>query len=259
MEEQAAPSPLEQGKTDSPDQLRDRLATAPPPYAEGALLNPRMDESLLSVLLRNHGLTESLLTRIGNDEQLMRSDEIKGAVARHPAASLAISMHLVKFLQWRDLAEMCKDQDAAAALRTLAEQVLASRLNQIPPVEKLKLARTGGRGVLAALFRCRDPRLVPELLRNPRVAERDVSARTRDQTTPSTLLGSIARDEKWSNRPSIRLSLVGNRSTPLPDALRLLKALPTVNLKTIRQNPRLSPLLRAEAAKQLVERQKGRR
>ncbi len=258
MEQQAAPNPLEQGKTDSPEQLRDRLATAPSPYAEGALLNPRMDESLLRMLLRNHGLTESILTRISNNEQLMRSDEIKAAVARHPAASLAISMHLVKFLQWRDLAEMCKDKESPAALRTLAEQVLASRLNQIPAVEKLKLARTGGRGVLAALFRSRDPRLVPELLRNPRVAERDVSALTRDQTTPSTLLGVIARDEKWSSRASIRLSLVGNRSTPLSDALRLLKALPTVNLKTIRQNPRLSPLLRAEAAKQLVNRQKGR-
>jgi hypothetical protein len=259
MDPTAAASQLEQGKTDPQHRLGGRLATAPPPYVEGALLNPRMDEKLLGVLLRNQGLTESLLTRIGNDERLMRSDEIKGAVARHPAAPLAISMHLVKFLVWRHLAEICKDKEAPAALRTLAEQVLASRLNQIPSVEKLKLARTGGRGVLTALFRARDPRLVPELLRNPRVAERDVTALTRDQTTPSTLLGAIARDEKWSNRATIRFSLVGNRSTPLSDALRLVKSLPAINLRAIRQNPRLSAPLRAEATKQLATRQKVRR
>jgi hypothetical protein len=259
MEQDAAPSLFEQGKADSPHRLRDRLATAPPPYAEGALINPGLDESLLGVLLRNRDLTESILIRIGNDERLMRSDDVKGAVARHRATPRAISMHLVKFLQWRDVADMCRDQEVPAALRTLAEQVLAGRLSQIPPVEKLKLARTGGRGVLAALFRSRDPRLVPELLRNPRVAERDVSMLTRDKTTPSTLLGAIARDEKWSNRPSIRLSLVENRSTPLSDTLRLVKALPTLNLRTIRQNPRLPAPLRAEAAKQLAERQKGRR
>jgi len=257
MEEQAAPSLREQARNDSLKDLQDRLATAPPSYAEGALLNPQMNENLLLVLLRNQGLTESVLTRIGNDEQLMRNDDVKGAVARHPATPRTLSMHLVKFLQWRDVADMCRDKEIPAALRTLAEQVLSGRLNQIPAVEKLKLARTGGRGVLSALFRCRDPRLVPELLRNPRVAERDVSLLTRDQTTPSTLLGVIARDEKWSHRPGIRLSLVENRATPLADSLRLVKALPVLNLRAIRQNPRLPAPLRAEAGRQLVSRQKG--
>jgi hypothetical protein len=259
MDREPTPGLLEQGRTDSAASLHRRLATAPPPYVEGALGNPHLDDTAVELLLQNPGLTERLLTQVGHDERLLRRDEIKYAVARHPAAPLALSMHLVKFLHWRDLAELCRNTEMAAALRNLAEQMLSTRLNQIPSSERYKMARTGGRGILTALFRTRDPRLIPELLRNPRVAERDVATLVRDQTTPSTLLSVIARDEKWANRPTIRLSLVENRSTPLPEALRLVRNLPAINLRAIRQNPRLPAPLRAEAAKLIVDRQKGRR
>lgn len=258
MTQQPEPSPGEQGRTDSPHDLLERLASAPAAYLMGALDNPALDNKLVEVMLRNQGLPEPALLRLGQDERLLKSDEIKAALVNHPATPRAISMHLVKFLPWRDLAAIGTSKEVAPAIRTLAEQSLTGRLNQIPGVEKSKLARTGGRSILTALFRSRDLRIIPELLRNPRVAERDVTNLTRDHATPSTLLGAIARDEKWCHRTSVRLSLIENPSTPLSDTLRLLPALPTLQLRKLRQNPRLPSPLRNEAAKLLQNRQKRR-
>jgi hypothetical protein len=253
-----APDQREQGRTDQPTRLRDRLATAPPAYVEGALGNPHLDEELVERMLRNKGLPESLVMRISKDDRFMRSDSVKCALVRHPATPRPTSMHLVKFLHWRDLASICSDKDLPPPVRTLAEQVLAGRLNQLPSTDKANLARTGGPALLAALLRSRDMRVIPELLRNPRVAERDVIGLARERTTPSTVLGVLARDDKWSHRSSVRLALVENLSTPMAEVLRLLPEMPTAKLQKIKQNPRLPPRLRTEATRILLGRKRGR-
>ena len=241
----------EEGRTDSTDGLRDRLASAPPLYAEGAFENPAMNEDLMEILLRNRGLTGSLLNRISGDDRFARNDAVKRGVVFHPATSNAVSMRLVQFLHWRDLAALTNDNTMSIPLRNLAEQVLVGRLHQLPSVEKTTLARNAGRSVLGALLRQRDIRILPDLLRNPKVAESDVILLIKEAGTPTAVLGCVARDEKWSPRPMVRLGLVENPSTPVSDSIRLLTGLTANALQSILRNPRIAVPVKNEAKRLL--------
>ena len=99
MSSQPASDLLEQGRTDPIHTLRDRLPSAAPPYAEGALANPALDEGILEVLLRNPGLPGELLARIADDDRFRRSDSIKRSLVLHPATPWHVAAQFAKFLR----------------------------------------------------------------------------------------------------------------------------------------------------------------
>jgi hypothetical protein len=251
MPESPAPDLFEAGRTDPPHSLRDRLASAAPRYAEGALENPALDEALVEVMLRNAGLPGELLQRVATDARFRKSDAIKRALVVHRKTPPPISMQLVKFLTWRELLELMEDRQIPLPLRSLAEQTVAERLGQIPPSEQALLARDAGRGLLAGLLRSRNPRVIQELLINPRLVETDVIRLAHDPTVPAEMLGTIARHQNWNTRPPVRAALVENLATPIQDALRLLPMLSTPELRNLARNVRLRPPVRNEAQKLL--------
>lgn len=250
--------PLQEGRTDPRHLLLDRLATAPPHYAEGALQNPALDEGLVLVLLRNAGLPAELLARIATDERFRRSDPIKRALVMHPHTPGALSMQFLKFLTWREMLAVSDDLHLPTPLRALAEQLVAERLSQLPPAEKARLARNASRAIVAAFLRTRNAQVIGELLANPRLAERDVMTLARDETTPQAVLGTIARHGQWGRRYAVRLALLENLSTPPHEAIKLVPGLLQNDLKNLVKNPRVHPAIRQEADKQLQAKARAR-
>ena len=136
----------EQGRTDPVHRLVDRLPSAAPPYAEGALDNPALDPGIVEVMLQNTGLPGKFLSRIAQEKGLIRNDTVKRAVVLHPSTPPALSMHLLKFLNLKDLIRVSDNLWLPQALRNLSEQLMATRLLKLSATEKARLARTASRG-----------------------------------------------------------------------------------------------------------------
>lgn len=255
MHEQAAADGFEAGRTDSAQILERQLPAAGEEYLRGALENPHLDDHLAELLCGNPAATTEVLERIAGDDRFRRSDTVKRALVLHPATPPGLAVSLAKFVPWRDLLLVMEDRRMSPALRNAAEQTVGDRLNQLPPMEQARLARTAGRGIVPAFLRIRNPRVMQELLLNPRVVERDLAALARDPNTPGEILGSLARSGQWSSRAAVRSGLLTNMSTPLQDAIRLVASLGLPELRRLASNVRLRAPLRAEAERQLRSRQ----
>jgi hypothetical protein len=255
VHEQPAPDGFEAGRTDSAQILEQRLPAAGEDYLRGALENPDLDDHLAEVLCGNPAATVAVLERVAGDDRFRRSDAVKRALVLHPSTPPPLAVTLVKFVPWRDLLGVMEDRHRSPALRNAAEQTVGDRLNQLPPMEQARLARTAGRGIVPAFLRIRNPRVMQELLLNPRVVERDVAALARDPNTPGDILGSLARSGQWSKRAAVRSGLLTNISTPLQDAIRLVASLGLPELRRLASNVKLRTPLRAEAERQLRSRQ----
>ena len=236
---------FQEGREDPPHTLQDRLPTAPARYAQGALLNPEMNVALALVMLRNSGLTGPILRDIG--ERFRRSDEIKLALVTHPTTPHVLSMQMVKFCHWRDLLGIAGNRRLPQPLRALAEQTLGERMNQLPSTEQARLARNASRGIVIPLLRSRNPRVIQELMLNPRLVERDVVQLARDRNVPAEVLANLARSGPWQKRSAVRDALIENDSTPIAEAVKLVILLSLAKLKELLRNPRLRTQIRTEA------------
>jgi hypothetical protein len=98
--------------------------------------------------------------------------------------------------------------------------------------EKVEVARSGGRGMIAALRRSGESPLVRALLRNRFTVEGDVVFMGIAGREPESL-ESIAGDPLWGCRASVRAAVARNRRAPITLAIRLLSGIPLADLREI--------------------------
>ncbi|MBK8481576.1 MAG: hypothetical protein IPL40_10420 [Proteobacteria bacterium] len=115
------------------------------------------------------------------------------------------------------------------------------------------LARSGSGDVLQRLLRWPEPEVLPQLLQNPRVVERDVVRLAARRPTEPALQRAILRSRRWGSRQAVKRALVLNPYTPTELALRLLGFLARHELLLVVETATLPAVLR-EAAAQLMAR-----
>lgn len=119
--------------------------------------------------------------------------------------------------------------------------------------ERKALARRPDRALLDRLARDADPRVIANLLTNPRITEHDVlGIITRRPQNPLVLV-QVTRSARWISRYRVKRALVLNPATPVEHALRLLPLLNTQDIKLVAESENLAkPLL--ETASRLLQR-----
>ncbi|ANM28371.1 hypothetical protein ABI59_00105 [Acidobacteria bacterium Mor1] len=218
---------------DSPSDLAERLPYAPPPYLEGALQNPKMQEDQIGLLLRNPGLTGPLLESLARNGRWTRIYEVKKRLVRHPRTPFQAARNLVHHLLWKDLAETAADSRLHPAIRRQAESMLKTRLDSLALGEKITLARKATPAIVEVLVEGRERPVLEALLGNPALDPGAAEKLAARRGTPPEVLSRMATHSRWALLPAIRLAVAHNPRTPVAVALKLIERMPRAELERL--------------------------
>jgi hypothetical protein len=203
--------------------------------------------------LQRADLAPEALEEILRDRRARRYHAVRRALAAHPRTPRSDALALVSTLFWRDLAHLSADSRVHPEVRRAADRDLLRRLPEMALAEKVDLARSVGRGALAALRHDSDPRVVEAFLDNRFATEPDV-VQAAARAAQAEILQVIADHPRWSLRPAVRSALLRHPLLPLPLALALLTSASREDLEGLRLLPGRPPLLRACAERVLADR-----
>ncbi len=113
------------------------------------------------------------------------------------------------------------------------------------------LARGQNRGHLDRLLLDSDPSVVGNLLRNPRLVEQDV-VRLAARRPARDIIQRELYSSRWGARYKVRLALISNPYTPSDISIKLTGFLLRKDLRMIKRDHALHPLVRAEAERLLL-------
>jgi hypothetical protein len=233
-------------------QLRERLSTAPAPYLEGALGNPRLSEKEMLLLLRNHHASPKLLTWIGRDHRWTRSYEVKKHLVRHPRVPVALARAVLPHLFWKDLAEVAGNPRVHPAARRQAEEMLKVRIEELTLGERVALARRAPRGLIGCLIETREAPVLRGLLGNNRLVELEAVRVAAAPCASAELFQHVADHPRWGIRRAVRLALLGNPRTPVPVALQLVEKLSQRDLRQLVKDAKVPKIVRVGADRRLA-------
>jgi hypothetical protein len=248
---EAAGLDVSRGRTDSPEELRRHLTTAPESYLEGALTHPALTQRELLLLLRNRNAGPGLLSRVARDRRWTSFYEVKKGLVVHPNCPLNASRTLVQHLFWNDLADVAIDVRVHPVVRRRAEELLRARVDELTMGERINLATRATRGLIPCLLDCGEGRVLARLLSNPRVVEGDVIRVASGGRAPADVLSQIAGHHRWGGRRDVRLAVLRNRRTPVQAALRLLSRLDRRDLQRLARDAKVRRIVRIGAERQL--------
>lgn len=118
------------------------------------------------------------------------------------------------------------------------------------------MARSGSRDDLQRLLRHPEPQVLPHLLQNPKLTERDVVQLAARRPADPRVQCLLVDSRRWIARYAVRRALVLNPGTPVQLSLRLLSFLLAPDLKLVDTTPSLPDELR-RAARHLHEERRG--
>ncbi len=110
------------------------------------------------------------------------------------------------------------------------------------------LARTASTENLDRLGAEEDARVTVELLKNPRLSEREVLRLASRRPAHPEVLNAIAQSPRWIKRPAVKSALARNPYAPPGMVLRFLPHLPAQLLAAIAEDGTLHPELRRFAS-----------
>lgn len=221
----------------------------------GLLENPLFEELHLCLLLGRAELTSGLLDHIASRKDWMSSYRVKRALAFHHNVPQTTGLALVRELYANDLVALSFSPSANPALRHLAEELVLTRLPQLPPAQKMTLARRGSPRIMGALLTEGGPEVLQTVLDSPLLNEGHVLKALARVALSARIVTAIADHAKWSRIYSIRLALLRNSQAPMARVLSFLPNISTTDLKILSQSnsipSRLIPHIRRELANRM--------
>jgi hypothetical protein len=222
-------------------------------YLDGALANPGIEPHHLLVLLRNPAVTAGLIRRIAKSPVWMKADRLRAAMALHPRTPRALVMALLPTLRWTDLLRVSATPQVAATVRSGATAILALRLPELAPGEKVSLARTAPAAIVPLLLRDAHPTVARAALGNPRTRWEDALALAERSETPPAVLAVAAENGRFLGRSEVRCAIAGHPRTPALVALRLVRGLDAADLERLLAREDLRPLVRVAVSRRLAD------
>ena len=218
-----------------------------PTWLRLSLSNPKITVDHLIILLRNPRITSEIVQSISRNDEWMFNYKLQVAVVNCPKTPFPLAHRMVQLLFWRDLLKVTGNFKLHPKLRRVAENQLRDKVQNLTLGEKITLARTAPRPVIAFLRWLNEPEVIRALLRNSHLVEDDIMVLINEESTPDFILDAIGSDFKWSLPYPIRVALVRNRKTPLRISLKFLSRLQKQDLRTISDAPHTPELVRRAA------------
>ena len=143
-----------------------------------------------------------------------------------------------------DLVAVSLSLAAPAEIRRFVEDLLLSRLPQLPLGHKLALARRGSARLAGAMVADGHERVARVAIENARLTEAQVLRVLAGAALSSKVIAIIGSHPKWSPLATVRAAIVRHPQTPLDLAFSLVPSLPLRDLEDFASLSELCPELR---------------
>ena len=246
-------------------------------------LHPSVEDSTLAFLA---GLPHRHVVDIisQNQERLVRSEIIVEALGRNPLTGRAVIERILSLYgensakdedgqdpEWSEeelthavLAVLGSNQtDLARAMTSEqdfeegeAKQNLFASLQSMSVMQKIKLARIGGKEARSLLIKDRNKVVATAVLASPKITETEVTTIAQSRVVAEEILRIIATQRDWTRSYGVKLALCTNPKTPRPQAVKFLNYLPDKDLRTLMKSRDVPSLISTHARRILSKKGK---
>ena len=252
-------------------------------WCEAIALNPATDDTTIAWLATlPHSRVVDVISQ--NQERMMRADEIVDALGANPLTGRAVIERILSFLgvEEREVDEeedVLDEADAeAAVLELLGEDMadvakllaregddeadeevegsLYAAVQKMSVMQKIKLARVGGKEARALLVKDRNRIVASSVLGSPKLTETEVVGFAQNRSIGEELLRVISSNRDWTKNYQIKHALVTNPKTPQPQALKFLNYLQDRDLRSLMKSKDVSSNISAHARRILTKKGK---
>jgi hypothetical protein len=218
------------------------------------LENPLLEEPHVSQMLERLDLSATVLTAIAEKGKWSASEGVRLRLARHPRTPRRFAMALLRQLYLFDLVRVSLLPSTPAEIRRVAEEVMVTRVPQLPIGQKLTLARRGPARVVGALLAEGHPQAIKLALANAFLTESQILKVLAKSGVPERVVAAIAQHPRWAVQYNVRVALIRNPHTPIPVVLAFLPNLTLRDLKDLAELEGVSPHVRRYIHKELSQR-----
>jgi hypothetical protein len=253
-------------------------------HCEALALNPATDDATIAWLATlPHGRVVEIVSQ--NQERMLRHEGIVDALGANPLTGRSVIERILSFLGLEDRETTEDDDDAldeaeaeAAVLDLLGEGMgdvarllakegdgegdeedngnLHSIVQNMSVMQKIKLARIGGKEARSLLIRDRNRIVSSAVLGSPKLTETEVVTIAQSRSIGDDLLRIIANNREWTKNYQIKLALTMNPKTPTPQAVKFLNYLQDKDLRTMMKSRDVPNNISAHARRILTKKGK---
>ena len=248
-----------------------------------ALNNATDDATIAFLATLPHSRVVDIISQ--NQERMMRHDEIVDALGANPLTGRAVIERILSFLglEERETAEedelLDEQQAEAAVLEMLGEDMeeiarllaaeeenglddaelqgnLYAAIQKMSVMQKIKLARVGGKDARALLIKDRNRIVSSSVLGSPKLTETEIVGFSQSRAIGDELLRIIASNREWTKNYQVKLGLVSNPKTPTPQAIKFLNYLQDRDLRSLMKSKDVPSNISAHARRILTKKGK---
>lgn len=251
---------------------------------EALALNPATDDATIAWLATlPHSRVIDIISQ--NQERMMRAEEIVDALGANPLTGRSVIERILSFLGVEERAaeeeeEVLDEAEAEAAVLALlgddmvdvarllareggeeldddeVEGSLYAAMQKMTVMQKIKLARVGGKDARALLIKDRNRIVASSVLASPKLTETEVIGFAQNRSIGEELLRVIAANREWTKNYQIKHALVTNPKTPQPQAIKFINYLQDRDLRSLMKSKDVSSNISAHARRILTKKGK---
>jgi hypothetical protein len=216
-----------------------------------------------------------------NQERMLRCEEIVEALGSNPLTGRAVIERIFGFLGITTDAEsglpddelktedLSEEQTAAALTALLGEDMkhiahllaaeedqeideetsgsLYTAIQGMSVMQKIKLARTGGKEARALLIRDRNKVVSNSVLASPKITSNEVTGIAQSRGVSDDILRIISMNREWTKGYKVKLALATNPKSPQPTAIKFLNYIQDKDLRSIMKSRDVSTAISTHA------------
>lgn len=247
-------SRLAHARSASSEELKSLVHEASEDVLLAVVENPNLEEAHVRRLLDRLDLPAEVVGAIGGQGKWLANESVRLGLARHPRTPKLLALAAARQLFLFDLVRLSLAPSAPGDIRRTAEEMIVTRVPQLPVGQKLTLARRGPSRVAGALLAEGHPQVIKLALQNAFLTESQVLKVLANGRVPERVVAAIAQHPKWSCRYNVRTALVRNPQTPPPSVLAFL---PDLTLRDLTDISKLEAL--PSHVRRYIEQERARR
>lgn len=245
---------LHRALTAGSEELHQVAQDPSPEVLRSVLKNRSLSEEHVLALLKRRDLPEDLLKAVYQLEITANSHRLQVALAHNPHTPGSVVLALLPRLHLFELVDLCYLPGVTPDQKFAAERAILQRLATTELGNKITVARRATAAVVGEILKSGDQNLVEVCLTSPRLREVDILQFLNGPAATAVTISMIARHQKWTLRPNLRLGILKNRNTPAVWYIQFLPGIPTPDVRNLLTSKRLT-----SNQKKLVEEEMKRR
>ena len=252
-------------------------------HCEKLALNPATDDRTVAYLA-TLPLRRVVDVVSNNQQRMLRCEDIVEALGGNPLTGRAVIERILTFLgldseeddepteeelseeaaEAAVLAFLGDEHAEVAKLLATEEEIededlennLFAAVQKMSVMQKIKLARVGGKEARSLLIKDRNKVVSTSVLGSPKITETEIIAIANSRGVGDEILRLICMNKDWTKSYQIKLALVMNPKTPTPQAIKFINYLQDKELRSLMRSKDVSTQISTQARRILQKKGK---